>query len=79
MKALAVIAPTINYQCGDIACIPVNYDRGCSGIIEELTRENITISKNEWDSFETSWDFQCHPLAPMACERQEQLIAGMNS
>ncbi len=27
-----------------------------------LVKENISISKSDWDSFETSWDFQTHPL-----------------
>ena len=47
--------------------------------IEEIVRLNIQLCRNDWDSFETSWDFQFHPLAPMAYERQEQLSAGMNS
>ena len=28
------------------------------------TKNNIEISKEDWDSFETSWDFKCHPLIP---------------
>lgn len=27
-----------------------------------LVNENISITKNDWDSFETSWDFKRHPL-----------------
>ena len=30
--------------------------------VENLVRQNITVSKGDWDSFETSWDFQYHPL-----------------
>ena len=60
MKLLEVIAPTINYQCGDIANIPVIYAKNES--INEMTKENIAISKSDWDSFETSWDFSEHPL-----------------
>src|SRR5699024_7714235 len=30
--------------------------------INNLTKENIEISKNDWDYFETSWDFKVHPL-----------------
>lgn len=60
MKLLEVIAPTINYQCGDIANIPVIYAKNES--INEMTKENIAISKSDWDSFETSWDFAEHPL-----------------
>ena len=61
MKVLEVIAPTINYQCGDIANIPVIQD-GDTDKICEVTQENISISKTDWDSYETSWDFKRNPL-----------------
>ena len=61
MKILEVIAPTINYQCGDIANIPVIQD-GCTNGICEVAQENISISKTDWDSYETSWDFKRNPL-----------------
>ena len=61
MKVLEVIAPTINYQCGDIANIPVIQD-GDTDKICEVTQENISISKTDWDSYETSWDFKKNPL-----------------
>ena len=34
--------------------------------IEKLVEENIEISKDDWDSFETSWDFTTHPLVSMS-------------
>ena len=40
--------------------------------MSKLTEQCISFSKADWDSYETSWDFQQHPLAPLACERQEQ-------
>ena len=30
--------------------------------IDSLVQQNISISKTDWDSFETSWDFEIHPL-----------------
>jgi hypothetical protein len=30
--------------------------------IDSLTNECVSISKTDWDSFETSWDFEKHPL-----------------
>ena len=63
MKILEIIAPTINYQCGDIANIPVILsDKECRQKIENKVECCINISRNDWDSFETSWDFQHHPL-----------------
>ena len=62
MEVLKIIAPTINYQCGDIACIPVIIN-SCDKIkIETKVDKNINISKQDWDSFETSWDFKKNPL-----------------
>jgi len=72
MEILKVIAPTINYQCGDIANIPVIMDEAKKERIELFAKENIQTSKTDWDSFETSWDFRKHPLVPLARERQEQ-------
>ena len=62
MEILKVIAPTINYQCGDIANIPVIFDDKKLEIVEDNVKNNISISKQDWDSFETSWDFKKHPL-----------------
>ena len=61
-KILEIIAPTINYQCGDIANIPVLLDDTQKEHIEDATEENIKLSKQDWDSYETSWDFKRHPL-----------------
>ena len=51
---------TINYQPGDIAGIPVLFDNVSE--VEGKTEKNIEISKNDWDAFETSWDFEEHPF-----------------
>lgn len=59
---LEVIAPTINYQCGDIAKLPVIKDESSRKFIECLAQENINLSQQDWDSFEFSWDFKKHPL-----------------
>ena len=31
-------------------------------IVNEIVKENIELSKSDWDSFEASWDFKKHPL-----------------
>lgn len=60
-KLLSTLAPTINFQAGDIANIPVIQD-GDTDKIYEVTQENIFISKTDWDFYETSWDFKRNPL-----------------
>ena len=59
---LEIIAPTINYQCGDIAKIPVIFCEDKRDEIEALVKENIALVKEDWDSFELSLDFREHPL-----------------
>ena len=61
-EILRVLAPTINFQCGDIANIPVFLKKKKKPTIEEIASSCISISKKDWDSFETSWDFKKHPL-----------------
>ena len=41
--------------------------------------ECINLCRMDWDSFETSWDFQHHPLAPLAHDRQEQEASQFHS
>lgn len=62
IAALAVLAPTINFQAGDIANIPVLFDDLQKEKVERIVDENIELSKSDWDDFETSWDFKTNPL-----------------
>lgn len=61
-EVLKVVAPTIHCQCGDVANIPVIYDEKKAVIIDNIVINNIRLSRYDWDSFETSWDFTKHPL-----------------
>lgn len=62
LEILKLLAPTINFQAGDIGRLPiVDYDIEAN-TIRELTFSNIEKSKIDWDSYETSWDFKRNPL-----------------
>lgn len=54
--------PTINFQINDIMDIPLVYCTEKIDYISKLVKENINISKIDWDYFETSWDFKKNPL-----------------
>jgi hypothetical protein len=58
------ISPTLNLTAGTVKQIPVymEQDPYIRKKIDLLCRECIAISKNDWDSFEISWDFKVHPL-----------------
>lgn len=62
LAVLQLIAPTINFQSGDIARIPILIDETNKKAVEQIVKDNINISKEDWDSFETSWEFNKHPL-----------------
>ena len=60
---LKIIAPTINCQCGDVAKLPVLFATNeLEEKISNIAKKCIEFVKIDWDSFETSWDFKCHPL-----------------
>ena len=55
--------PTTTTQVGDLKRIPLVRPSGpARERVRELVKDNIHISKAEWDSFEFSWDFDHHPL-----------------
>lgn len=60
---LSILNPTLNYLVNDILSIPFFEDESDlkEKVITEV-KEEISISKTDWDSFETSWDFNKHPL-----------------
>ncbi len=58
---LSCISPTLNYEVGHIASLPIIFPDN-SEDIQKIVSENISLSKTDWDSFETSWDFVKHPF-----------------
>lgn len=57
---LQVLSPTLNYTAGAISNLP--YENIEDDNVKSLSEVNIILSKNDWDSFETSWNFKKHPL-----------------
>lgn len=60
MNIIKATAPTLNYEVGQVANIPIIF--GNEDNVREVVDQNINISKTDWDSFEESWDFKKHPL-----------------
>ena len=79
VQFMRIINPTMNYQVGDIAKIPVVYDSKFSNVINGIVKENISIAKEDWDSFETSWDFVRHPLIFDRGSMQKQFAQWVNA
>lgn len=55
-----IISPAGHIQLGEMGNMPC-CDNPCENI-EETAKDNIAISKADWDAHETSWDFQRNPL-----------------
>ena len=56
---------TVNLTIDDIGSIPYKTDERKERIVK-IVEDNILLSRNDWDSFETSWDFTTHPLVRCA-------------
>ena len=63
-EIIALLNPTLNTNISDITSQPLCYGKlpDQETCVIDLVKNNIFMSKNDWDSFETSWDFQHHPL-----------------
>lgn len=59
---IKIINPTINTGSGVVAKVPIVISNEYKNKVEKFVLESISISKKDWDSFETSWDFVKHPL-----------------
>lgn len=59
---LEVLAPTINIMTGQVLALPVAPSLSKHSEIVSLTDECIDTAKQDWDSYETSWDFKKNPL-----------------
>lgn len=67
-----ILSPTVDYSAGSIAKLPIAPEILTKSLIVNIIDYCIDISRQDWDSFETSWDFQQHPLIRCASiSRQE--------
>lgn len=59
---LRILSPTVDYHEGPVSRVPVIVDSSYFTHVTEMAKECVELSKEDWDSFETSWDFQRHPM-----------------
>ena len=60
---LKLLAPTLNFGVEQIGKIPIKISKKTE--IEMIVDQNIRLSMLDWNFFETSWDFKCHPFLTM--------------
>ena len=66
---MKVLNPTMSLQNGDMDKIPIIIDWERKASIDTLSEENVLLSKQDWDSFETSRGFEQHPLVKKGFSR----------
>lgn len=59
-RFLELLSPTLDYHEGPLGKTPINCN--VNNDINSLVSQNISISKQDWDAHETSWDFESNPL-----------------
>ena len=60
---MSFLCPSLSYAPGDVAKLPIlSCNNGQNQNVCSLAEKCVSISKEDWDSFETSWDFKKHPL-----------------
>ena len=69
---LKILAPTLDFNQGPLSKLPFKVDN--IDIVNTLVRNNIKISKYDWDCFETSWDFKVHPLLKLLNKNAQHKI-----
>ena len=57
---LKLLNPTINCTKSDIEKLPIVFSE--NNKVKSLVCQNISLSKQDWDAHETSWDFQRNEL-----------------
>lgn len=59
---LQILNPTINTGSGTVGNMPIIISEDKKKLTNNKVQSAVDLSKTDWDSFETSWDFQVHPL-----------------
>lgn len=62
MRVASMLSPTLNFEVGQIATYPIIQNEELEPSVNATVESCRGLSKTDWDSFETSWDFKRNPL-----------------
>lgn len=65
-KIGSIISPSLALNTYDMNRFPFIFSENNISLIDSIVKSLIDISKIDWDSFETSWDFEVHPLVRLS-------------
>lgn len=69
---LGIINSSFHCQVGDVSRIAVPLLKSClKDIISNTSRELVSLSRSDWDDYETSWDFKVNPLVREGWQKGE--------
>lgn len=57
-----ILSPTLNFEVGNIAEIPVAIDAETREVVIPIVDACVRLARNEWNDYETSWNFKRNPL-----------------
>lgn len=66
-KLIDVFCTGLHYATGAVERIPLLHFESVD--VDKIVQSCINISKSDWDSFEDSWEFECHPLVKISLGR----------
>ena len=77
-EIIALLNPTLNTNISDITAQPLYYGKlpEQEDMVINLVSQNIALSKADWDSFETSWDFTRHPFIKAITKHPNMMDVG---
>lgn len=63
-KFMQALNPTLNFQSGNVAILPVLEERVAEikSKVDAIVQNAIRLTREDWDYFETSWNFERLPL-----------------
>lgn len=59
---LQELYPTMNYEMGQVSSFPILVKEEIKTLVSDIVEDNIQLEKQDWDTYETSWDFKKHFL-----------------
>lgn len=62
LEIAKILSPTMNYEVGHIASFPIITNKDYVSKVTDIVLKAKDLSKQDWDTYETSWDFKHHPL-----------------
>ena len=68
-----MLSPTVDYNAGTVANVPILSRK--NERVNYIVGDNIEKAKRAADAFETSWDFQRHPLVTPAIDQHYMLLS----